>query len=300
MKSTKVFNNISDKLRASIPKLRPREVKTFVMLNGTPNPDPDEKERSKHPVLYGRVQVRTNFRIYDPHVKDADGNEVGGYIDVGCVDQWDGDKPSHFRFFVPGLGEYSMFGGKFSLTGGNVRDEELWEVLWLSPEREGSPCKDEAVAPRFRLMDAVGDSKTALGKVDRLRKALDLAANISEEDSRRVLLALGQSVPQDKGLLKAKIGEFARDKYEDFLKTYDDPNSATKAAIQEAVDLGVLSHDIVTGDVKIGDVAVTNIKVQTQDDLVNAFTNFVVTAEGGKDVLNNVNKQLKSKKQPVK
>lgn len=299
MKSTKFINNISDKLKAAIPKLKPQQTVTFQMLNGVPNPDPDEKERQKDPMLYGKVQVRTNFRIYDKHIKDADGKEVGGYVDVGCVDQWNGDTPDKFRFFVPGMGEYSRFGGKFSLTGGNVRDEELYEVLWLSPEREGSPCKDESVQPLFKILDVKGDSTASINKVDRLRKALKLSETISDKDARRVMAALNQPNYQDKEVLMAKIGELARDNYDLFLQTYDDPNSKVKAAIKTAFDSGLLKHDIASGSVTMGAVKLTDLKIEGTQSLVNEFTNFVNTAANGKDILENIEKQLEKAAKPA-
>src|SRR6266705_2211103 len=88
MKSSKTFNNISEELKKQIPKLKPGEVKTFLMLNGTPNPDPDPREISKDPMLYGKKQLRTNFRIYDEYQKDKEGQVVGGYVDVGAVERW--------------------------------------------------------------------------------------------------------------------------------------------------------------------------------------------------------------------
>lgn len=295
MKSTKFINNISDTLKAKIPKLKPQQIVTFQMLNGVPNPDPDEKERSKDPILYGKVQVRTNFRVYDEHIKDASGNEVGGYVDCGCVDQWSGDTPEKFRFFVPGMGEYSRFGGKFSLQGGNVKDEELYEILWLSPEREGSPCKDESVQPLFKILDIKGDSKSSLNKVDRLRKALKLSETISEADARGVMAALNQPTYQDKEVLMAKIGELARDNYELFLSTYDDPMTKVKADIKTALDSGLIKHDAATGAITIGTVKLTDLKIDGNQSLVDELTNFVNSATNGEDVLSNIRKQLDKK-----
>lgn len=291
MKATKFINNISDKLKASIPKLKPNQTVVFQMLNGVPNPDPDEKEKQKDPMLYGKVQVGTNFRVYDKYQKDDAGTEVGGYVDVGCVDLWDGDRPSKFRFFVPGMGEYSRFQGRFSLTGGNVRDEELYEILYLSPEREGSPCKDESVQPLYKIMDVKGDSSSSINKVDRLRKALKLSETISDEDARGVMAALNQPNYQDSEVLKAKIGELARDNYELFLKTYEDPETKNKAIIKGAFDSGLLKHDIQTGAVTMGTVKLADLKIEGAQTLVTEFNNFVSTAANGKDILENIKKQ---------
>lgn len=293
MKSSKTFNNISDRLKAEIPKLKPGEVVLFQMLNGVPNPEPDERERSKQPVLYGKVQVLTNFRIYDPYQKDSDGKEVGGYVDVGCVDQWFGEEPVKFRLFVPGANEYSRFMGKFQLQAGNVRDEELFQVLWLSPQREGSPCDDPSVEKLFKIVDHKADSKVTINKVDRLRKALEITANIKEEDARRVMSALNQPSYQDKEVLNAKVKEFAMNNVDLFIKTFESKDSYIKSDLREAMANGVLKYEHKTGAVKVGGAMIATLKVDDPAAFVDAFTKWIESAENGGDVLQNIKNQMK-------
>lgn len=295
MKSTKTFNNISDKLKAEIPVPKPGEVIVFQMLNGTPNPEPDEKERSKNPVLYGKRQIQTNFRIYDPYKKDEAGEEVGGYVDVGCVDQWLNNEPSTFRFFVPGQGEYSQFQGKFSLTAGNIRDMELYEVLYLSNEREGNPHRDTSVEPLFKIVDLKADTKATVTKFTILKKALDYVKEISEDKAREVLAALNQPTYQDKELLIAKVTELATSKPDTFIQVYESKESPLKALVKDALDSGVIEHDIVSGDVKIGGVAVHQLKSVSGDVFISGMVSFFNTAKNGQDVLSNIKSRMPKK-----
>jgi len=297
MKSTKTFNNISPELKAQIPKLKPGEIVTFQMLHGTPNPEPDEKERSKSPILYGKRQVLTMFRIYDEHIKDESGKKVGGYVDMGCVDGWVGDTPSRFRCFVPGQGQSSQFQGKFSLSAGNVQDEELYEILWLSPEREGSPCSDISVEKLFKIIDLKGDSKQTFSKVALLRKSLKYADEITVEKARQVMAALNQPNYQDEEVLKAKVAEIARDNYEQFIKTYESEETVLIAQLKEAVDGGVLKHSMKDGALTLGDVKVATLKIDSPELLIPAIVQWINSAENGKDVLSNIQKQLATKKE---
>lgn len=299
MKSSKVFNNISDKLKASIPKLKPGQIVVFRMLNGTPNPEPDEKERSKDPILYGRVQVQTNMRIYDPYVKDQSGNEVGGYVDVGCVDQWNGDQPVTFRFFVPGQGMYSRFQGKFSLSGGNAKDEELYEILWLSPERKGSPCADSNIIPLFEILDLKADSTAAVTKFDRLKKALDLVATMGADKAKEILAALNQPSYQDEVVLMAKVKELASNNPESFIQTYESSETPIRAIVKAALDGGVIQHDLLTGEVKMGGTVLSTLKIGATDEFVPSYAQWLNTAQNGKDVLNNIKSRLEKKNQPT-
>lgn len=293
MKSSKVFNNISEDLKNKIPKLKPGEVVTFQMLNGTPNPDPDPREQQKEPVIYGKRQLLTSFRIYD--------KGKGEYVDVGAVEKWNGDKPERFIMLVPGMGEHSRFPGKFSLAGGRVKDEELYEVLFLSPEREGTPCPDASIPPLFRIVNLKEDSKASVTKFDVLSKAIDIAKKLKEDPAgaRAVMAALNQPTYQDDAVLMSKIGDLARTKPDTFIATYESPETATMGIIRQAIDAGILDHDMVSGKVSLGGVIVTSLKLQAMEELIPAITRWVNSAENGKDVLANLKKQLAKKEQPV-
>lgn len=297
MKSSKVFNNISDKLKAKIPKLKPGEQVVFRMLNGTPNPDPDPTEKEKNPVLYGKLQIRTNMRIYDPYQKDSDGNEIGGYVDIGCVDQWQGENPLTFRFFVPGQGQYSRFQGKFSLQGGNAKDEELYEILWLSPERKGSPCEDSSIEPMFEIIDLKADSKASVTRFDTLKKAINIATQLEEDEKQAaaIMAALNQPSYQDKSVLMAKLKELARDKPDDFIATYESNETPVIGVLREALDRGIINHDISTGEVKMGSVAIQTFKVADTAMFIPEFAKWITTAANGNDVLNNIKSRLEKK-----
>lgn len=297
MKSSKTFNNISDELKATIPVLKPGETVVFQMLNGVPNPEPDEKERTKTPVLYGKRQVQTNFRIFDPFQKNSSGEKKGGYVDVGCVDQWDKDEPARFRFFVPGHGEFSQFQGKFSLTGGNIRDTELFECLYLSNEREGNPHRDPSIEPLFKMIDLKADSKASVGKVAILRKALELVKDMPEDKARQVMAALNQPSYQDKEVLMAKIGELASSKPDVLIQVYESKETPLKALVKEALDTNVISHDLASGKVTMAGVEIHQMKGVTGEAFITEMATWLDTAENGKNVLNNIKSRMK--KEPV-
>lgn len=297
MKSTKVFNNISDKLKAEIPSIKPGETVTFQMLNGVPNPEPDEKERSKNPILYGKRQVQTNFRIYDPYKQDEDGKEVGGYVDVGCVDSWNGENPLTFRFFVPGIGLYSHFQGKFSLTAGNIKDMELYEILWLSNERNGNPYRDKSVEPLFELVDLKAETKQTVNKVSILRKSLDISEKLKTDvkRAREIMAALNQPSYQDDDVLMAKIADLASSKPDLLIKTYENKETPVRAILREALNSNILSHDLATGKLTMDGLELSNIKVGNPAELVDELTRWVGTAQNGKDVLENIKSRLEKK-----
>lgn len=297
MKSTKQFNNISDGLKKQIPKLKPNEVVVFQMLNGVPNPEPDDKERNRQGlILYPKTQVMTQFRIYDKDKKSEGSDQEGEYVDIVLADGWIGEIPSKARCFVPGNENGlagSRFQGKFQCVGGVVKDEELFEVLYLSPQRKGTPCPDPSVEQIFEIVDLKASTKDSLGKFDKLKRVLDIVSKIEEADARSIMRALGQPEYQDKDVLMAKTKELATTKVDDFLITYDNKGRSLKSDITEAILTGVIFHDLSTGDITLGKTKVANIKVSNPDALPEAFMQWIVTSTNGQDVWNNIKAQMK-------
>jgi hypothetical protein len=300
MKSSKTFNNVSDKLLSEIPKLKPGQVVLFKMLNGVPNPEPDEKERSKSPFLFGKRQIQTNFRIYDKYhteLKDDDGKVTyqGDYVDVGCVDYWNGDKPERFRCFIPGQGEFSQFQGKFQLMGGVVKDEELYQILWLSHEREGNPDRDTSVEALFKIVDARTDSGQAISNLEKLKKALALPTSLTVAEMRSAMSALNQPDYQDEIVLKAQFGELCRSKPELILSIVESADTPMLATIKQALNSGLITHDFASGEVKLGGVVIHVMKLDDLSTAVPQLLQWIKTSANGKDVYANICAQLKEK-----
>ncbi len=288
MKVVGSFNKISEKLKKTIPVLKPGQVATFQMLNGVPNPDPDASEKIRNPMLFGKTQIPTNFRIFDPFLND----ENGGYVDVGAVEIWDKEHPVRFWMLVAGFGQH-QFTGKFSLVGGNIKDEELYEVLWLSNHREGNEHRDKSVEPLFRLINTAQESKATITKVDILRRALNIVGSIkpeSEAEAREVWASLNQKHYPIFGELMAAMSEYAKNKPDDFLAAYDNADKADKAIIRFALDEGILEYDIATGEVTHGKDKLT--VVEMTDDLLTAINSWMKQAQNGQQVLGLIKNKL--------
>ena len=287
MKVVNDFNNISAKLKAQIPVLAPDQTVTFQMLNGRPNTDDDDKK--KNPVLYGKKQLQTQFRIFDPYKTNSEGKEVGGYVDIILAEDWANDKPTKAKMFVAGFGD-GFFTGKFDLIGGRIEDEELYEVLMLSPEREGSLCPNKTVHPLFKLVDFKKEVANKTKDLTTFRRAVDLAINITEEEAEVVLRSINRSY-SDADERKAAVGELARTNPDLFLKIYDDPQKQTKAKLKEALEAGIISVDA-KGKVTMGEEILTNIKTKDGVEFLEGLTAWINSAQNGKDVFSLIKKQL--------
>ena len=161
MKVLKNFNRISDKLiEECIPPFNDG-VKTFRMLHGVVNNDPDITERLKVPVFYRDTQIRTWDRIKDPYANDG----KGGYVDIGVIEHFDlsTEQPTKFRLVVRGQGV-----GMFTLNAKSVEDVELYEFLCISNENANFKYRDTTRTPLFEEVteiDAVEESQNHLDLV---------------------------------------------------------------------------------------------------------------------------------------
>lgn len=289
MKTVKGFNDISDKLKEQIPVLEPGKVATFQMLNGRPNTDEDDKK--KNPVLYGKKQLQTQFRIFDKYKTNSEGKEVGGYVDIVLAEDWVNDKPTKSKMFVAGFGE-GFFGGKFDLMGDKIEDVELYEVLMLSPEREGSLCPNASVQPLFKLLDHKAETQKKTKDLSTFKRAVDLALNMKPEEAEVVLRSINQTYPNPDERMSA-VGDLARNNPDLFLKIYDDPQKQTKATLKAAIDAGVIGVDA-KGIVAMGTETLTTIKTKDGVEFLDQLTAWVNSANNGKDVLSAIKKQLKN------
>lgn len=295
MQTVGKFNTVSEELMKLIPQLEVGQAVTFEMLTGVKNNDPDEKERQRNPILYPKANIPTRDRIKDPFLakqgKDA-------WVEIVVADYWDKERPIE-RLFVPGLSDgvtNFQFGGKFSLVGGNQRDEELYEYLMITNYNQDSVLgegRDTSKTPLFKVVNTKAASQKALTGFAVLKEAISLVATMKPVDARKIGAALNWNEFTDDDAILAEAANFARSKPEEFLKVYNDPNIDIKAAIRKALDTGVLNFDMATGKVNLGTQEITTIAKQDRGNVTEGLTQFVLTAKNGKDVLENIKAQMK-------
>lgn len=278
----KNLNNISEELEKKIPALQSGQEVVFQMLNGHPNNDNDRNERERQPFLFGKTQLQTKVRVKDP--------KTGSNVDIGVPMAVDGDVVTSFRPFLAGQDD-GVFNGKFSLFGGNVLHEELYEIFWLSPEREGSPCPDARIKPIFKIVNHKEESVKSITKVEVLKKALvDLGT--MDEEAMRTFGASQNWSETDIDFLTAKVNEFARSKPDVFLKIREDKNTAVKSDIKKAIDKQILTYDPITGDVMTGDSVIMKVQKDNKVDYLGAIARWIESAKNGKEVYEAITKQL--------
>lgn len=136
------INMISKEYKESLKTLEVGEIARFQIMNGVPNNDPVESERNKRPMLYGHDQLLTHFKIKDPFGKN--------HVEVGIVEDFSAETGfvTKWKTFVPNM-FMPQNPGIFTLTGGNQEDDELYEILQMSPENRDNPYRDKKTEPKF-------------------------------------------------------------------------------------------------------------------------------------------------------
>ena len=275
------YNKISPQLEESIPALEGAAI--FEMLNGVPNPEPDATERAKQPqFLYGKTQLKTRFKIKDPHTKKI--------VEIVVAEGWTNDgHPERAKLFVAGIGE-THFGGIFTLQEGNVDHEELFRAFYISPEREGSPCPDAKITPLYRLVNKKAEGQKAININKELKEALELTEKMSVEDATNLMASLNQQF-ENETELRAAVGELAKADTKKFNKLYKDPNTKIKADVKFALDKGIIHYDHATRTVTLGDTLLTTLAADVEK--IEGIASYLAGAKNGKNIVDGIRKQLK-------
>ena len=281
MQKFKNLNNLPDDIIELIPPLQSGQEIVFQMLNGQPNNDMDRSERERNPVLYGKTQLSTRFNI---RAKDGKQYQIGAPMAV------ENDVVTSFRPFLAGI-DSGVFNGKFSLFGGNSIHEELFEVFWLSPEREGSPFPDAKVKPVFKIVNHKEEAQKTTNKIEELRKALDILKLMDEDDYRSFAASQNWS-ETDIDFIQAKVGDFAKSNAGTFIKIYESPETKTKATLKKALDRNIITYDAITGDVLLGDSVLFRVPKDKKPEYLSAIASWITSAKNGQQVFDGILKQL--------
>lgn len=283
------YNDLSESLKKLIPKLEKGQQATFMMLNGQKNPDPDPDEQRKRPMIYPKMNIPTN-----DYIKDGD-----EWKSIVVATAWDKDgEPTSKRFFMAGLDSGGLFNGKFTLVGGNKEDEELYEYLMVTNYNQNSVLGNDRDVTKdaiFKTINSKADAVQTTNKVAILKKAIDLALAMKEEEAKELAASLNWNTYPNWDELQAKVSDFAREKPEDFLKYYQAPNKSLKSTIKQALDKNIISYDIKSGEVKMGDNLILTVpKEDRKNPILDTFGTWLESAKNSTEVLESIKTQLKA------
>lgn len=278
----KNFNNLSEEFRKELPMLQPGEVATFHMLTGVVNNDPDSTQREKNPIFYPKARIPMRDRIFDSYQKK--------YIEIGVVEEDDGEVPTKFLRFCPGEGE-GRFNGKFSLIGGRGKDDDIFQFLWVSNYNAGKKDRDTKEPPLFEYVDIIADSKKHIKKYDDLYVAMELANEMTDGEVRDFASAMGWVLTNPIEVIRTQVKQFAMENPEDFGARIVNPDTKLKSLINKAHVAGHIKFDALTYKVAWGknDTVFATLIKQEGVTWQDALVQWLNTAENGQQVQKQIN-----------
>jgi hypothetical protein len=225
MKKTKLFNNLSPELIDST-KLKKGEKVVYRIHNIQRNPmDPTKwalpSVRSVPPV----------DQIYD-EIKQE-------YIDIAAVKSVtpDGDHSFHEIYF------YGSQGGMMILTGGIAAQQEIHSYLSLCNYNASNPNRDTTKEPLFELVDETARSTKERLNRNLKREALNTAADLSADEVRNYIAALGQDDTRPLDILRNELETLADNDPKGFLDLVSNKQASMKAILNRALAKGVIMFD---------------------------------------------------------
>jgi hypothetical protein len=285
----KNVNNISAELENSVPELEAGEQVTFQMLNGIDFLQVDvDSKNDKRTKIWPKEQVPLWGRITDPHTKKT--------VTIGVPKVIENDEVKEWKTFIPGADTAGLFSGKFTLSGDNIDDKEMYSVLMLLDHNRKKKGRNEKVRALYENVDYVADAKTKRKKSSALRDALNLIENMGFSEAKELARALNWPDYSDEEVLFAKLEEFAKEDPEAFNSHYVDPLRGLKSDVKAAEEASMIAYDQATSKVLWvkGNVVIAQLDKQEDKTWIEQFASWLQTHENGSKVHQSIKKQLRS------
>lgn len=226
MKKTKIYNNLSDSLLSST-KLKKGEIVTYRVNAINRNPvNPSEV------LIPAAVGVPIIDQIWDEEKQD--------YVDIAAIRSVspDGNILYHDVWF------YGSQGGHMILKGGVAADQEIHSYLALSNFNGSNPNRDTSKEIIFNLVDEKAKSEVDRKTRNVRREALNAAADLSADDVRNYIAALGKDDTKSIEVLRNSLEELADKNPQEFLDLISNKQAVIKATLNRAITKGVILFDV--------------------------------------------------------
>jgi hypothetical protein len=222
MKKTTLYNNLPDEVIAKT-KLRPGEVVSYRLVGLAANPmDPSRL------AIPSMKSVPSIDQIWDPVTEN--------YVDIAAVKSVspDGTHRLHKIYF------YGSSGGILTLYGGRAADQEIHSYLSLCNYNKSKEGRDEAKEAIFEVVDENKRSEVERKSRNIKREALNIAADLSPEEVRDYIAALGMDDTGKIEVLRNQLEEMADKIPAQFMDLIGNKQAMMKAAINRALAKNVI------------------------------------------------------------
>lgn len=276
MKKTKMYNNVSDALLKPT-KLKPGQQVVY-RVEGI-QPDPMNPGKWAIPAA---KNVPPIDQIWDEEKQE--------YVEIAAVRTFDseGNHTFHEIWF------FGNQGGHMILRGGNAIDQEIHSFLSISNYNGSNPNRDTTKEVYFTLVDEQAKSEVERKVRNIKREALNVSADLTAEDVRNYIAALGQDDTRPLEVLRNDLEAMADSDPKSFLDLVSNKQAVMKATLNRALKKNVIKFEEEqsrftwpTGEV------ITTVARTTGSDAVEDLVAFCVSSTKGEKVYQTI--QTKSK-----
>jgi hypothetical protein len=277
MKKTKIYNNISKDLLKST-MLKTGEQVIYRIAGIQPNP-----------MEPGKWSIPAAKNI--PPIDQIWDEEKQEYTDIAAVRTFnsEGDHTFHDIYF------YGNQGGHMILRGGRAIDQEIHSYLSLCNYNGSNPKRDESKEVYFTLVDEKVKSVEERKVRNLKREALNISSDLTPEDVRNYIAALGQDDTRPLEVLRNELETMADNDPKSFLELVNNTQAVMKATLNRAVKKGVIVFDEEQSKFSWPNGEVITITARTTgSDAIEDLLSFCVSNAKGEKVYQTI--QTKSKK----
>jgi hypothetical protein len=276
MKKTKFYNNVSDALLKPT-KLKPGQQVVYRVEGITPDP-----------MNPGKWAIPAAKNV--PPIDQIWDEEKQEYVEIAAVRSFDseGNHTFHEIWF------FGNQGGHMILRGGNAVDQEIHSYLSISNYNGSNPNRDTTKEVYFTLVDEQAKSESERKVRNLKREALNVSADLTAEDVRNYIAALGQDDTKPLEVLRNDLETLADNDPKSFLELVSNKQAVMKATLNRALKKNVIRFEEEqsrftwpTGEV------ITTVARTTGSDAVEDLVAFCVSSAKGEKVYQTI--QTKSK-----
>lgn len=279
MKKTKLFNNVSPALVKST-MLKPGEQVVYRVEGITPNPmDP------------GKWAIPAAKNV--PPIDQIWDEEKQEYVDIAAVIS--SDSEGNHRFHE--IWFYGNQGGHLILRGGRAIDQEIHSYLSLCNYNGSNPRRDDSKEVYFTLVDEKAKSETERKVRNLKREALNVSADLSADEVRIYIAALGQDDTRPLEVLRNDLETMADNDPKAFLELIENKQATMKATLNRALKKGVIKFDEEQSKFTWANgEAITVVARTTGGDAVEDLLAFCVSSAKGEKVFQTITTKSKGSK----
>lgn len=233
------LNTFSKAIQEYLDKspLLPGESVKYRLLNGTKNIDP-ERKKGEDLLFPASIVIHLRDRIKDPGKDDI----KAGIVEIGAVSHFDDrtELPVFKSFIInPSKGD----GGYFMLSGDNISDIEMYDVLELKNCNGSNPFRDKSVNALYEKVNEVAESKVRSKKRNYLFDSLDAIRHWTADEIKFAAASNNLSATLPPDVLKDKLEEIAEKDPETFYKSIESDDNQIKAVIKLSKDAGNIAFN---------------------------------------------------------